>query len=370
MMSRVEDPRHLVLVTSRLGGGGAERILLTLAEHWAGRGHRVTVVTLRRDPVDEYPVPAGVAVQRLPLIGERNPPWDPAQPFRLWALRRGLVRLEPDLVVPFLDKLNVAVLLALTGTRIRVVATEHLAPWMAPVGPVWKPLRRIAYGRALAVVSPTEAITDWFRNRQTGAFVTLASPSRAFPPAPTAPIRRKVVLGVGRLDTQKGFDLLVDAFAQLAPRWPEWSLEIAGEGPDRAELQARAARAPCSSRIRFLGQVDDVAALYHGVEIFALSSRHEAYPMALCEALSAGCAVVAADCPTGPREILGSGLAAQLVPPGDASGLSDALERLIEATTLREQVREAGLRRAAELHPDRVLHAWDAALAGWLGATP
>ncbi len=358
-------PNRIILVTSLLGGGGAERVLLTMAQEWRKQGHEVAILVLRSDVnIREYDVPQGIGVRRLRLIGERNVWWSPAQLLRLLRLRRALRDLRPDIVVSFTDKLNVAVLLALSGTKIPMIATEHLAPWMNPLGAMWESMRRLTYRRAVTVVSPTTKITDWFRARVVGDFVTLPYPAYVETPEQSVSERRSVILGVGRLAPQKGFDLLIKAFSKIAPGGPEWVLEIAGEGPERRALTEQIRRAGLGERIRLLGQVNDVPARLQTAAIFALSSRHEAFPMALCEAMAAGCCVVATDCPTGPREIFTAageevGL---LVPPEDSVALADALERVITNPALREKLGQAARSSAPQFGPGPTMAGWNALL--------
>ena len=358
----MESRKRIVFVTSLLGGGGAERVLLTMAGWWQKQGWDNAIVVLRSDAgIREYEVPSGVAVRRLNLIGEQNPWWSPAQVTRLVRLRRAVRELRPDVVVSFIDKLNVAVLLALSGTGIPVVATEHLAPWMNPLGAVWEGLRRLTYRRAAAVVSPTKAITDWFRARMNDNFVTLPYPAQIQVRGRSERNRRQVILAVGRLVPQKGFDILIDAFARIAPGVPEWTVEIAGEGPERAALTEQIRKAGLGDRVRLLGHVSDIAARLDEAEIFALPSRHEAFPMALCEAMAAGCCVVASDCPTGPREIL-DGKGGELVVAEDRALLAECLEKLMRNPGRRTDLGREAATRATEFKPERVMPQWAALL--------
>lgn len=367
MKPSVRSPWHIVLVSSSLSGGGAERTLLTMAAAWAGEGHQVTVVTLRSDlGGPEYPLPPGVARHPLRLIHERNPIARPGQFSRLLVLRRELCGLRPSVVISFIDKLNIAVLLALARTKIPVIATEHLAPWMNPLGPGWELLRRMVYPRATAVVSPTAAITNWLAQRLAGKFVTLPYPvdlSRTRVGAMEA--RSTTVMAVGRLAPQKGFDLLIEAFAPLASRWPGWTLEIVGEGPERPRLEQQVQSLGMESRIRLVGHVTDVADRLARAGIYVLSSRHEAYPMALCEALAAGCCVVATDCPTGPREIFARAEeeVGVLVPVGSSRALAEALECLIKDPAERERLGRAAGHSGPRFGAERVMREWNALLA-------
>jgi GalNAc-alpha-(1->4)-GalNAc-alpha-(1->3)-diNAcBac-PP-undecaprenol alpha-1,4-N-acetyl-D-galactosaminyltransferase len=368
----MEPRKRILLITSLLGGGGAERVLLTMAKWWEEQGSDVAILVLRNDVnVRDYAVPARVAVRRLNLIGERNPWWSPAQVTRLLRLRRAVRESGPDVVVSFIDKLNVAVLLALSGTGIPVVATEHLAPWMNPLGAFWEGLRRLAYRRATAIVSPTKRITDWFQARMGGNFVTLPYPAQIEIRERRERKRRAVVLGVGRLARQKGFDVLIEAFGRIAARFPGWSVEIAGEGPERGALTEQIRRAGLGERVRLLGHVPDIAARLDEAAIFVLPSRHEAFPMVLCEAMAAGCCVVAADCPTGPQEIfaMAGEEVGLLVPAQDAGELGNALKGAMADPTRAEKLGEAAMRYASGLGAEAVMTKWAALMKTLLVAT-
>ncbi len=362
--------RHIVFVTSSLAGGGAERVLLTMAEYWAGVGHGVTIVVLRPRSPGEYHVPRDVQLERLVLIDETNPVSDWRHLGRLIRLRKKLRTLAPDLVIPFIDKLNTAVLIALCGSGIPVIATEHLAPWMNPLGAVWETLRRLSYPTARVVVSPTPAITRWFVTHCRGRFETLPYPAHLYSASRAIGVRDRRIIAVGRLAHQKGFDLLIAAFSDLAEDHPDWYVEIAGEGPARPSLELMIRERGLCGRVRLLGQIADLRALYSGAEIFVLPSRHEAYPMVLCEALSAGCCVVAADCPTGPREILSDPSAGVLIPVDDVPALAQALRRLMTPSRERERMREAAVSLATRLGPQSVMQQWDVALERWTSQRP
>ena len=357
------DPRplHVVLVTSSLGGGGAERVLATMANHWAGLGWQVTVLTLRADEATTaYPLHERVRVGRLNLIRERNPVLDAGHLGRLLALRRALRAAAPDLVISFLDKLNVAVLLAVVGTGIRVIATEHLVPWRQPMGAVWETLRRLVYRRAARIVSPTAGIRDYLVRSVPGRHTILGYPAQLLPGAPF-PVtdRAPLIFAAGRLAPEKGFDVLIAAFARVHAQHPAWRLEIAGEGPLRSALAAQISASGLGGSVELRGHLPTVRERMRDAAIFVLSSRNEAYPMVVCEAMAAGAAVVATDCPTGPREMIRAGVDGLLVPPDDAPALAEALLGLIANTALREKLAAAAHVGARRFGSETVMPQWD-----------
>jgi glycosyltransferase involved in cell wall biosynthesis len=286
--------------------------------------------------------------------------WDLGHLGRLLALRRALRSAAPDVVISFLDKLNVAVLLALVGTGTRVVVTEHLVPWRHPLGAVWETLRRIVYRRAARIVSPTAGIRDYLAQRVPGRYTVLGYPAQLLSRA-VSPVTRRapLIFAAGRLAPEKGFDVLIAAFALVHAQHPAWRLEIAGEGPLRSALAEQIEAAGLGKSVELRGHLPAARERMCDAAIFVLSSRNEAYPMVVCEAMAAGAAVVATDCPTGPREMITAGVDGLLVPPDDAPALAEALLKLITQAALREKLAAAAHVGARRFASETVMPQWD-----------
>jgi glycosyltransferase involved in cell wall biosynthesis len=153
--------------------------------------------------------------------------------------------------------------------------------------------------------------------------------------------RRRLVYS-GRLVAVKRVDLLLDAFARIMARRPDWDLVIAGDGPLREPLQSRlpvAARA----RVRWLGflQIDDLACCYHACDALVLPSEREPWGLVVNEAVSAGLAVVATEVSGAAVELVRHGTNGLLVPPRNVDALADALLAVSDAARNRAFRREA-----------------------------
>lgn len=172
------------------------------------------------------------------------------------------------------------------------------------------------------------------------------------------------VVAVGRLEHQKGFDVLIKAHSRLRIGGSRHRLVILGEGPLRAELQRLAEDLHVSDSVVMPGFVKDPFSVLRRADVFALSSRFEGFPIVLVEALALNLPAVAMDCPSGPDEILDKGKYGLLVRPEDESGLAEAIGRVLSDKDLREKLRSDARSRALEFAPERIIPQWENLLDG------
>jgi glycosyltransferase involved in cell wall biosynthesis len=245
---------------------------------------------------------------------------------------------------------------------LAVVGQEHVN--FAARGESLRPHIRRAYGGldALAVLTDTdrrqyeEAVEDPPRVVP----IPNAVPKLAGPPSD---VSRPIVLAAGRLTRQKGFDLLIPAFAHVVRQEPDWALRIAGRGPLGGPLRQQVVEHDASNSVFFLGLVNDMAKQMQLASLFVLSSRWEGFPMVIIEAMSKGLPVVSFDCPTGPADIVEHGVTGFLVPEEDVDGLAEAMLELIQDEPKRRRFGAAAAERAMEYTSSQIGPSWDALIA-------
>ncbi len=316
-----------------LGSGGAERVMTLLAGGLAARGHDVTLTTLAPGVPDFHPVPPGV---KRASAGPEGAPcrWYELARHRgrIAAVRAALGAQSPEAVISFIDATNIAALSAFPSGSPPVVACERVDPRYSTIGPHWRLLRRALYPRAARVVLQTRAALGLPLAR---GWKAVSIPNPVLPPPADKPARPALlrlprnIAAAGRLTPQKGFDLLLRAFARLAVLYPDWQLTIMGEGPDRRALERLAAELGLAGRVAMPGTLPSLYPVLAHSDLFALSSRFEGFPNVLTEALAAGVPAVAFDCPSGPAEILRDGVDGLLVRPGRPEELAAALSALM-----------------------------------------
>lgn len=328
---------RLTLVISSLARGGAERVLSILAGAWAEQGHEVTLLSFDHGEAPAYALHPSVTRLSLGLLEESHGALQGVRRNlgRIRILRRAIRQSRPDLVVSFLDRVNVLTLLATLWMRVPVIVSERIDPSRYDIGSGWSFLRRLLYPLADLLVCQTEAALARFQALTRVRGVAIPNPV-CLPPGvasrPTGENREPAhhaLIAMGRLVPQKGFDLLLQAFSRIAVRHPAWTLTVWGDGPLLEELQTQANSLDLSQRVRFPGATADPFSKLSAADLFVFSSRFEGFGMALAEAMACGLPVISFDCPEGPALLIRDGVDGLLVPPENVDGLSAALDRLM-----------------------------------------
>lgn len=370
------DVKRVLIFIGSLTAGGAERVVATLSGFLVERGYPVTVVTMHTRDRDFYKLDERVDRICLDLAaGHKGIAKIFATIRRVRALRSVIRATETEVVIGMMSSSAVLAIFATVGLTTRVIVSERNYPGLKSADTPWRILRSLSYRFANAHVAQTRKGADWLA-RHTGSRDIHVIPNSVKWPVPAcAPEitpasildpEARVVLAVGSKVSQKGFDLLTTAFATAAKEDRNWHLVILGSPPSGGEIETEwrrlrgtVADAGLSDRVHFPGRAGNVTDWYVRADIFVLSSRYEGFPNALLEAMAGGCASIAFDCDTGPRDIIRHGSNGLLVPAADVSMLADALAALIVDPDLRRRLAEdaVGVRRS--FAEERILGRWE-----------
>ncbi len=351
----------LTLVISSLGVGGAERVMSLMANYWATKGWEITILTFD-DGVSFYPLDK--RVNHIGLGMRQNSAnalmgmWNNFQ--RIQTLSGAIASLKPDVVISFIDSANVLTLLATRSLNSKVIVSERVDPTLHSIGIIWDSLRRWTYPFAAKIVVQTREAAGYFSEQLQLPSCIIPNPVIAPSQEADAPIEnRRVILAMGRLTAQKGFDLLLKAFAKLKNQHSDWMLTIVGDGELRSELEALRDKLKLADRVDFLGTVKSPEAAFRSADMFVLSSRFEGFPNALCEAMAWGLPVIATDCPSGPREIIRDGIDGILVQRENVAALSVAMANLMSDEQKRIDLSSRATEVVERFGIEKIMSMWE-----------
>ncbi|WP_146536271.1 glycosyltransferase [Rubripirellula reticaptiva] len=344
---------NITCLIHSLDGGGAERVMAGLSSRLAGRGHAVTLLTLDRGESDRHLVDPSVSRRMLGVMGETRSLISAVANLRrrVRVIRAAMVDSSPDVVLSFCDRTNILAVMAARPTGIPIVISERSDPSAQSLGRAYGWLRNRMYPKANRIIAQTVDSAEYIetllisagRRRVTGPVDVI--PSAVDTPCATSDrsvaVANRQVVSVGRLEIEKGFDRLIDAFAPVVKRYPDWKLQIIGEGSQRGPLENQIRQLGLTSSVSLAGWIQPVWQPLAAATIFVSSSHYEGFPSALMEAMAAGVPSVSVDCPSGPRQIICDTLNGLLV-PNDLAGITAGIERMIVDSTMREEIGEAG----------------------------
>lgn len=390
------NPKRMCLIIGNLAkrSGGAERVLIELANEMAARGHSVEIVHHEdKRGMPFYPVADGVGIVNLrPYATQRTLPRRAVDKARrkfhrmrlhgpgigrlswlslhggFWRrLQTHLVATRPDVAVAFLPPAITALALAEAPEGTRCVGSLHNLPDMDYDSPErWDPnprdrrIRRTALARMDALTVLLPEFRDWFAPDLRPRVHVVPNVIR--PADTTADVRSaRTVLAVGRLAPVKRHDILLRAWAELSKTFPDWSLKIFGRGPQKKDLTALAARLGIADQVALGVHTDTIAEEYASAALLAHPADYEGFGLAVGEALAHAVPAVAfADCP-GANTLIVDGVNGLLVQPGDDrdAAFRDALADLMSNTDLRARLSAAGPGSMEQYSPKSVYDLWE-----------
>ena len=346
---------NIGLLIPTLQSGGAERVCSLLANHWARKGHHVTLMTFADASSDAFAV--STFVQRVVLGNAQltSGAWNTLtkNAARIRSVRHRLTASKIDVAVSFMSVSNTCLALAGQGLRTVCVGTERTYPPAVSLPRLAELARWSLYGWLDAVVAQTDDSGQWLKSHTRAKSVAvipnpvelpLLSRMPLLDPAALRCSGSRMLLAVGRLSAEKNFERLIRAFLQASDTLPSeaspsaWQLAVVGEGPLRFELTKLVEQLGAQSRVLLPGHAGNMGDWYQAADAFALTSDFEGYPNGLLEALAYGVPSVACDCLTGPRELIRSDVNGFLVPVDSHAELVAALCRVMGDAALRERL--------------------------------
>lgn len=354
----MSDNIKVVFCIPSLGAGGAERVTSILANKFVEHGYDVSIIMLSH-MLCLYPLADDVQTVCLNCDDDAGMSFAKRFLTRLKKIRRAVKEIAPDVVISFMSETNIDVCLALAGIKVPIIVSERNDPETDPASKAKKLLRRIAYRKPKGFVFQTPDAQAYFSKRiQQRSKIILNPLGKAMPPRFEGE-REKRIVAVGRLNKQKNFSMLIDAFAEFSKTHPDRVLEIYGEGALEEQTREYISSKGLQDKVILKGFCKDVHEKILSAEMFVMSSDFEGMPNALLEAMALGLPCISTDCPCGgPRMLIEPYENGLLVPVKDGGKLLEAMCFMADNPEKAQAMSKQAVlvRERAEL--DRVAGQW------------
>ncbi|MBF8185715.1 glycosyltransferase family 4 protein [Nonomuraea sp. K274] len=361
------------------GMGGTIRTVVNQANAMAEAGHDVEIVSaIRRRKSPQFEIDERIRVSAL--VDQRDGVEPDSLARKVWRRARGKIVPYGEFAAQyFTERVEGAVIDYVSGLRDGILVTTRPALNLISARRAGPGVIRVAQEH-MNLGAYHEAVREQIA-RHYGGFDTVAvltetsrrEYNELIPGTPVVRVpnavhmgHRKhsdqsepIVIAVGRLVPQKGFDMLIKAFNIIAHEYPEWQVRIFGTGVLKDKLQARIDAAELGDRIKLMGRSNTIHEELARSSIYALSSRIEGLPMAMIEAMGHALPVVAFDCPTGPADVLTPGVDGVLVPPRKVEALAEALAQVMSDRDARLRMGAAAAETAHDYTPEVVMPLWE-----------
>ena len=348
--------RICFLIGNLNNSGGTERVTSIIANELSKQGYDVSILSLY-DGTNPF-------FELVPKIQTYNI-YKKKISFKknyigvTWKIRQFVHKYKIDIFI-VVDSIScIFTIPALSGLKVNHICWEHFN-FNTDLG---KPRRRLARQLAARYCDSVVTLTErdkayWLKGTRNKLQITAISNPCPFPAQEYIKEKNsKVVLAVGRLAYQKGFDLLLQSWPEVNKAMPDWELKIVGEGIDRQKLSEFIENNQLTDSVELVGNTNDVSQYYKQAEIFCLSSRFEGFPMVLLETLAFGLPVVSFDCDTGPAEIL-EDTGSILVPQSDINKLALSLIELMSDDEKRQTISMKSKEKAQIYQSKNIINQW------------
>ncbi len=327
------EKKKVLIAVGSLTSGGAERVASVWAGQLAERGYDVSMFIYSHKD-DEYPLS-----HKVKLYSCANTVNEYAYKSlftRYKEIRQIIKSVNPDYIIPFLFSIQSWMFIASLGLGIRRIETIRINPWIFTkyYSLVKRLLLRLFYTSAYKIVIQASDQKPWFSKRNQKKCVLIPNPiSDIYKYSYREEISTQVVnfIAAGRIDPQKNYPMMIDAFAKAVKQYPNIRLQIFGKGDtDYTQmLQNKINSLEMQNNIFLMGRSATIHEEYKKNDVFLMSSDYEGLPNALMEAMASRLICISTDCKTGPRDLINEGVNGYMVPVGDSNALADTIIKVI-----------------------------------------
>ena len=348
----------ITLFIGGLSGGGAERVMCNIANYLVNHEHVVEILTISDDSSPYY-LNKKVSTHSL-ISSKEKRSFVKDSLTRFIRLRKYLRNRVCDVYVVMIPLTTILLLAFRNLTKAKIIVSERSYPEFYDK---WKRvlLKKLAH-RADGWVFQTDAAMGWYQGKL-GKSKTIIIPNAInfdFLGNIEIAEKRPVIVSVGRLKGMKNHTLLINAFSRICDKYPEYVLEIYGEGEAKGVLEDLINNLNLNTRVHLMGFQNNINEKIKNASLFVLSSNHEGMPNALIEAMAMGLPCISTDCDGGGAKFLiKDGVNGLLVPKNDVEVMAEAMDKLLSNPKLANQLGVEAHQICERLAPEKIYSEWE-----------
>ena len=342
--------KKIVFISNHLSGGGAERVLTSLANFFDESGFGVSIIAF--DAKERYPINKNIAISE---IGDSSSLIKQSR-----AIRRELKLSNPDIVISFEFFVNLATIIAARGLKLKKIISERNDPARVGTGLGKTQLRNWLYLYCDKLVCQTQDAMDYFPDAVRSHTVVIPNPIKNGLPLPYEGKRKHTIVNFCRLNEQKNLKLLIDAFADFQKDFSDYNLEIYGDGPEKEYIENYIKNSRLNQSVFLFPNTSDVHSKVVDCAMFVSSSDYEGLSNSMLEAMAIGLPTICTDCPCGgARMVIKNGKNGLLVPVRDRASMKDAMKRIAESDVFSCSLSKQASKVREELSIEKIAELWE-----------
>ena len=347
--------KRLILITNKLTGGGAERVMSVIANDFVERGIEVIFLVLKETPI-EYSLDS-----RIKFI-YKNDEKSKDSLGQIRFIRTVMKRYPGATVLSFFTHQNLYTIVASIGLKNRVIVSERNDPAYSIQGKLKKIIRKFLYACRLCdgIVFQTSEAANYFSRKIQLKSVVIPNPMKRDLPHMYEGVRKNTIVSFGRFEEQKNYEMLILAFSKFVAIYSDYKLFLYGKGSQLDALIKNTNQLKIADKVTFSGFSQNVHEEVIDAGMFVLSSNYEGLSNSMIEAMAIGLPVICTDCPSGgARTYIKNKINGLLVPVGNVKALTEAMIYMVENKQQAYQMGREAYKIRTELNEEKICSQWE-----------